>query len=178
MSISSAPLNQNLAQPSKFLLSFDRLPEMTYFCTDANIPGVNVGEATQVNPLIDAPIPGDKMVHEPFEVTFLIDEELLAWESVIRWIKGYSFPENTDQYKNLSVQKRLQLSTNGDPRAQYSDALLTIYSNKYNPLLQISFTDMFPVSLTGIRFSTSETAFSVMSASAVFKYTNYDIKRF
>jgi len=171
------PTNTNLAQPSKFLLSFDRLPFMTYFCTKVNIPGVSFGEAIQHTPFIDAPIPGDKMVYDPLEITFLIDEPLYSWTTIMDWIKGMAFPENFDQYKNLNLQQRLQLQNVGG-KPQYSDALIGIYSNKNNPVLQIKFTDTFPIALSSIHFDTAQDAKNIITGTASFKFTNYDILRF
>ena len=176
MGISSNPTNTNLAQANKFLLSFDRLPALTYFCTAAPIPGVSVGTAKQTNPFADAPIPGDKMEYEDLEITFLVDEALLSWTSILDWIRGYAFPENFDQYKNLPLQQKLQVSA--DTKSQYSDAMLTVYSNKNNPVLQIAFTDLFPVSLSGVEFSTQQSAENILTARATFKYTNFSYKRF
>ena len=174
MGISSNPTNQNLAQPSKFLLSFDRLPNLTFFCTKVNLPGVTLGEAVQNNPLVDVPVAGDKIVYDSFDVTFLIDEELLAWTTVLDWIKGLGFPETTDQYKNLPLQQKLQLGTN---RPQYSDAIVTIYTNKNNPVLQMKFVDLFPTNVSGLQFDVSQSSHNVMTAMATFRFANYSILR-
>ena len=147
---------------------------MTYFCTEVNIPGASVGYAYQRTPLIDAPIPGDKMVYSSLNITFIVDEELRAWTEILTWIKGYSFPENTDQYKNLSLQQKLQL---GSTKPQYSDATIIAYSNKNNPLLQIAFKDLFPIQLSDINFNTKLDATNVISGSASFLFTNHVITR-
>ena len=147
---------------------------MTFFCTEANIPGLSVGSATQYNPLLDAPIPGDKMIYEDFRIEFLLEETMKSWTGLQDWIRGYSYPESTDQYKNLPLQLRLQGVTE---KPQYSDALLFVYSNKNNPLMQIKFADIFPVSLSGVQFNTKLSAETVLTATATFKYTSYVITR-
>ncbi len=174
MSISSVPLNQNLSQPSKFILSFDRLPYLTFFCTRINIPGINFGTAVQQTPFIDAPVPGDKMVYDPLGITFLVDEQLWSWTTVFDWIRGVSFPENFDQYKNLTLQQKLKMRGN---KPQYSDAMLTILSNKNNPILQIQFSDVFPIALSTIEYDVSLSALNVITSIATFNFTNYDIIR-
>ena len=171
------PTNTNLTQGSKFLLGFVRLPYMNYFCTKVNIPGLSAGEALQQTPFIDAPVPGDKMVYDPLEITFLIDEPLYAWTSIQDWIEGMTFPEDFDQYKNLSMQQRIRLTSIG-AKPQYSDAQLTILSNKNNPILQVNFTDVFPIALSSIHYGTEMTAEQVITGTATFKFTNYDIIRF
>jgi len=176
MGISTNPTNTNLAQASKFLLSFERLPYLTYFCSKVNIPGINSGTATQQTPFIDRPVPGDKMIYTPLEITFLLDEPLWSWTTIQDWIKGITFPENFAQYKNLSNQQRIQLQVkNSTP--QYSDATLTVFSNKNNPILTVNFTDVFPISISSIQFDTAQPATDVMKADATFRFTNFDISR-
>jgi hypothetical protein len=174
MSLSLTPNNTNLAQASKFALAFDRLPFVTYFCTKANIPGINSGNATQQNPFIDRPVPGDKMIYEPLTITFLIDEPLYAWTTIQDWIKGITFPENFDQYKNLTLQQKLQ-QVGSTP--QYSDATLTILTNKNNPIVEVRFIDVFPISVSSIEFDTSLPATNILTGTASFMFTNYDINR-
>jgi hypothetical protein len=174
MGVSSNPTNTNLAQASKFLLSFSRLPSMQYFCTKVNLPGITFGEATQQTPLIDAPIPGDKMVYDAFEIDFLIDEALLSWTTIQDWIRGMAFPENTDQYKNLNMQQQLQLR---NQQPQYSDASLTILTNKNNPIVTVQFSQLFPISINSLQFDTAQDATNILTGSASFKFTNYDISR-
>jgi hypothetical protein len=176
MSISINPSNTNLMQASKFLLSFTRLPYVTYFCTKCNLPGLSAGQAVQQNPFIDAPVPGDKMVYDPLEIEFLIDEPLWSWTTISDWIKGYTFPEDFDQYKNLSLQQQLILR-NQTTTPQYSDAMLTVLTNKNNPVVVAQFKDVFPISLSSINFDTSISAQTVITAKASFKFTNFDISR-
>lgn len=175
--ISVNPKNQNLAQASKFLLSFDRLPDMTFFCKTANIPGISLPSLIQTTPFIDAPIPGDKIVYDKFDIEFLLDEDLFSWTSIHDWLIGLGKPENFDQYKNLSLQQKLQISKIGN-KPQYSDAILTAYTNKNNPVLQIKFVDLFPISLSSIQFDTGVSAETILTGRATFSFTNYDILRF
>lgn len=175
MGILNNPTNTNLLQASKFVLNFDRLPHMAYFCTGINLPGVTTNHATQVNPFIDLPVPGDKMVYDNLNIEFLLDEELNGWEEIVKWIKGYSFPENFGQYKDLSMQQRIQMGNTDKP--QYSDGSLIVYSNKNNPILQVNYKDLFPIAVSDVKFSTSQDATIVSNATATFKFANYSIVR-
>lgn len=168
------PIDQNLLQSSKFALSFFRLPYIQFFLQEINLPGIMTNSATQVTPFIDVPLPADKMSYENFSMTFLIDEPLWSWTSVNDWLKGVTFPDSFDEYKNLSLQQRLQL---GNKQPQYSDAVLTLFTNKNNPILTINFQDLFPVSLTGISLSVKDDATVIKTATAEFKFTNYKISR-
>ena len=59
--LNRTPQNTNFLQPSKFILTFGRLPTVQYFCQNANLPGVSVGSTPYATPLIDVPIPGSKL---------------------------------------------------------------------------------------------------------------------
>jgi hypothetical protein len=172
--VNANPADQNLLQGSKFQVAFARLPYIQFFVQAINLPGISSTPAVQTTPFVDAPIPADKLKYENFSMTFLIDEPLWTWTSVNDWIKGLTFPDSFQEYKNLSIQQRL-LTANKKP--QYSDAQVTILTNKNNPILAVTFQDMFPVSVSGIQFSTQDNATAVKTATAEFAFTNYQISR-
>lgn len=177
MSISAQPTNTNLAQASKYLLSFSRLPYVTYFCTRCNLPGISSTNAIQATPFIDRPVPPDKMVYDHLEIEFLIDEPLWSWITIQDWIMGLTFPKSFNEYKNLRLQQALQLGVNAPQSLtpQYSDATLTILSNKNNPIVTVTFQEVFPIILSGIEFNTAQPATQVLSSKATFAFTNYKI---
>jgi hypothetical protein len=168
------PTDQNLLQASKFAMSFVRLPYVQFFVQAVNIPGISTTPAVQQTPFIDAPVPGEKMRYDSFRMTFLVDEPMWSWTSVNDWLKGVTFPDNFQQYKNLSMQQRLQVA---NKKPQYSDGILTILTNKNNPILTINFVDMFPTSLSSIEMSTKDDASIIITATAEFAFTNYNISR-
>lgn len=172
--INANPADQNLLQSSTFQMSFSRLPYVQFFVQKVNLPGISTNPLKQDTPFVTAPLPADHMTYEYFSMTFAVDEGLWSWTSVQDWLKGIAIPESFQQYQNLSLQQRLQMKSD---KPQYSDAILTILSNKNNPILSVQFTDMFPISLTGIEFSTEVDASTIITATAQFGYTNYDINR-
>lgn len=173
----NVPTNNNFLQGTQFLLGFTRLPYMNWFCTAANFPGISVPELTQPTELVNAPIPGNKLIYEPLVVKFLVDEQMLAYTTIADWIKGYSFPEDYAQYRNLPLQKRLQISNSIADKPQYSDAMLTVYTNKNNPILQLKFFDLFPTELGEISFATELSAETLIQCQAKFRYTYWEINR-
>jgi len=173
-SVNANPADQNLLQGSKFQVAFSRLPYVQFFVQAVNLPGITANPVVQETPFIDAPIPADKMRYDNFTMTFLLDEPLWSWTSVQDWLKGLTFPDSFQEYKNLTIQQRL-LTANKMP--QYSDAQLTILTNKNNPILSVTFQDMFPVSLSSIDFSVTDAATTVKTATASFAFTNYQVSR-
>ena len=172
-------LNKNLLQGSKFKLNFDRLPDVSFFCTEAAIPGMTLSENPRTTPFVDYTIAGDKITYSPLEITFLVNETLSPWREVHDWIRGLGFPTNFDEYKNLpNLQKevmRAQLRTQFES-PQYSDGTLSVYTNKNNLAFSISFKDLFPVEISSISFATKMTAEDVITGTAKFAFQYYDIK--
>lgn len=172
--VNAPPSDQNLLQSSTFQMSFTRLPYISFFLQEVNIPGINVPALTQDTPFVNAPIPGNKLTYEALTMTFAVDEGLWTWTSVSDWLKGIGIPESFQEYKNLSLQQRLQMAS---AKPQYSDGTLAILSNKNNPILTINFTDLFPESLSGIQLSTKVDATTIITATASFRFTMMQINR-
>jgi len=148
---------------------------MTFMCQKANIPSLRLDPAVQPAPGSNAPVPGNKFHYEPFYVTFLLDESLLAWTTIYDWMQGIGFPDSSDQYKNMTIQQKLKLR--GD-QPQYSDAIMTYFDNQNSPVIGIHFSLMFPTSLSAVQFDVQQPATSVMTATAEFHYTNYSYQRY
>jgi len=65
-------------------------------------------------------------------------------------------------------------STTAD-RPFYSDATLTILSNKNNPIVEVRFSDMFPVSLSGLDYTQQVGDVEYLTATVDFRYKLYEI---
>ena len=74
--VSGLPSNYNILSPLAFRLDIERIPMATFFCQSVSVPGVTLGEIEQLSPMINIPIPGDKLEFESLSTTFLIDEDL------------------------------------------------------------------------------------------------------
>ena len=58
----------------------------------------------------------------------------------------------------------------------YSDAYLMVLSNKNNPIIEIDFQNLFPVSLGALEFTQNATDVEYMTVDAEFAYEIYDVK--
>ena len=172
------PTNKDLLQSTKFRLNFSRLQGMTFFCQSANLPGLSLTEVPVFTPFIDLYVPGEKLMYDTLNVTFLIDEDLRDWEQLHDWIRGMTFPTDFNEYKNLK-----NLSGVSSTRAanklppQYTDASMTIFTNKNNPNLRIQFKDLFPTSIGSIMFNSMDSAENIITADATFRFSYYNIER-
>jgi len=169
--LNRTPDSIDLLQPSKFILTFNRLPAVQYFCQEANVPGVSVGNAEFNTPLVDVPIVGNKLSYNEFTVRFMIDEKINSWNQLYNWMLAIASPKNLEDratYNQLQNQNTVKPSL-------YSDANLTIMSALNNPLIRVNFQRMFPVSLTDINFDTQQSADTILTATATFRYLYFEI---
>lgn len=173
------PSNIDLLQSTKFRVTFERLPGLTYFCQSANLPGLSLTEIPRSTPFVELYHPGEKLVYDTFNTTFLVDEELQAWTQLHDWIRGITFPTEYEEYLALarntmgSSFPRQPLNNN----FAYSQATMTVYSNKNNPNFRVKLYDVFPTTLGSIIFNTGDSSENIVVADATFRFSYYDYER-
>jgi hypothetical protein len=169
--LNRTPQNTNLLQPSKFILTFGRLPTVQFFCQEANIPGVSLGTAEFNTPLVDVPLAGNKLTYSEFDVSFMVDEEIQSWSELYKWFLAIAAPTSIKDRDTFSQQQ----SQASIKQSIYSDATLTIMSALNNPLVRVNFHRMYPISLSDVKFDTQQSADTIITATATFRYEYFDI---
>jgi|TARA_B110000977_G_scaffold18638_1_gene22516 hypothetical protein len=188
--IDRQPTKLDYASPTQFKFSILKLPKVEYFCTAVNIPGVNLGETTQATPLKKIPIPGDTLVYEPLQMTFLVDENLENFQEIHGWLVGLGFPRDNKEFRNLlasgndrfPTRNTSNISTEAgktkyaaaDAGPTLSDATLTVLSSKNNSQVEIRFRDMYPTGLTGLSYNQQAADIDYLTATVSFSYLIYD----
>jgi len=176
--LARAPYNKDLLQSTKFRVTFDRLPGTTYFCQTANFPGVSLTEIPRSTPFVDLYIPGEKIVYDTFNITFLVDEDLRSWTEIHDWIRATTFPTDFKEYLDLNrLDRAANIRSNFNNKPQYSSAVLSLYTNKNNANFRIKFVDLFPTSLSTILFSSQDSAENIVTADATFRFSYYEYER-
>ena len=169
------PQNTNYLQPSKFLLTFDRLGDVQYFCQTINIPGVNLGQAPFNTPMLDVFVPDRKIIYNPLSIHFTIDESLNGWQQLHAWFRSIASPTSFDERNRLtSLQNANKTSSSLN---SYSDATLTILSALNNPILRVKFYNVFPITLSDILFDTTQSADDIITADCVFTFDYFDFEK-
>ena len=170
--LSRTPENTNYLQPTKFLMSFNRIPNATWFCQSVNIPGVSVGQAPINFPSLMVYSPGNQITYNNFNMTFLVNEDVQSWIDLHDWFRSFASPDGTNE-RNLKSALQNQYNNMSSEKQQYSDATLTILNNLNNPIVRVEFTNMFPVSLSDIIFDTKQSADDIITADATFVYDQF-----
>jgi len=186
---SRQPEQQNYSSPTQFKFNISKLPKVEYFATSVNVPGITLGSASQPTPLKDRPIPGDKLTYDSLQLRFLVDESLANYQEIHGWLIGLGFPSKHQEFQNLqisgdnnfpgtykpsSTEIGKQKYGPGSDGGTYSDATLTILSNKNNPLTEIRFRDLYPSALSGLNYDQQEADVNYLTASVTFQYLIYE----
>ena len=97
------PQNQNLLHPNKFQLNFSRLPNTQFFCQTVGLPGVSMSEVMRTTPFVDLYSPGEKIIYDLLNVTFIVDEDIQTWLEIHNWIRAMTFPTDFKEYSQLEI---------------------------------------------------------------------------
>ena len=168
------PQNTNYLQPTKFILSFDRIGSVQYFCQSINVPGISLGQGVYNTPLSDIPIAGNKLTYNPLEIDFTINEDVESWNQIQLWMKAIASPKSIQERNSLTT---LQTNYKNSKLTSYSDATLVVLSALNNPILSVRFINTFPTSLGDIQFDTKQSADDILTASATFAYEYFEFEK-
>jgi hypothetical protein len=167
--------NRNFLSPVGFKFSLKRAPGVAFFCNQANIPSMDLGIAEQPSYLRNIPTPGDKIEFGDLTLRFLVDEDLVNYMELQRWIRGLGYPENMDEFRKLESEAVLPANFGQGGDNIYSDGTLQILSSNLVPSFQVVFNDLFPYTLSTVTFDATDTDIEYFTADVSFKYTIYNL---
>ena len=182
------PTKLDYASPTQFAFNILQLPKVQFNTTAVSVPDLTLGEAVIPTPFKDIPIPGTNITYGNLDITFIVDEELENYREIHGWLTGIGFPQQRSQFsffrnttsvtpsdaRTISVD---QVGSAVADRSMYSDATLTILSNKNNPIVEVRFEDIFPVSVGALSFTQAATDVENLTAEVSFRYKIYTINK-
>jgi hypothetical protein len=146
----------NFLNPSSFVLSLD---SQTYSGAEFTIQTMMLPDVTAEG----APLPfkqvnvafvSDKIAFGTFEVSYLIDEDLLNYKEIFDWLKA-------------------NVETNHTATNHVRDLTLTIMNSANNVTKQIKFVDAYPISISSLPFDITTTDVEYLTAVVQFQYSYY-----
>ena len=167
--------NRNFLSPVGFKFSLKRAPGVAFFCNQANIPSIDLGIAEQPTWLKNIDVPGDKIQFGDLTLRFLVDEDLVNYMELQRWIRGLGYPEDMDEFRKLEGEAVLPNNFGQAGDNIYSDGTLQILSSNLVPQFQVVFTDLFPYTLSTVTFDATDSDIEYFTADVSFKYTIYNL---
>lgn len=164
----SIPESKNFLSPLGFKFSLMRAPNLTYNVQRINLPGISLGSVEFPNPFSIVPT-GGKVRYEDLTLSFLVDEDLNNYLEIYNWMVGIGFPKEFPQHKALSDQPK------NTGRGLTSDMNLIILTSSMTPNISIDFLDAFPINISDLSFSTTDSSVNYIEASVTFKYQRHEI---
>ena len=154
------PKNRNFLNPIGYLLKLDKFEGVDFFCQSANVPDITMPTTEVASPFRNLPIiPGGGVSFGDFVVRFIVDEDLLNYNSIHSWIRDNG---NADQMARKTSAEDI-----------YTNAQLHIATSQYNPAFIVDFRNIFPVSLTNLQFDATLNDVEYITAEVVFKHQQF-----
>ena len=188
VAISRQPTKLDYLSPTQFKLNIVQLPKVEFFVQSANIPEIALSDAVIPTPFKTIPVMGQNLTYGNMSVTFVVDEFLENYRELHEWLTAIGFPKSREQFKKFRTQTSNTPSETTTPKvdvgsvgktvpdsAMFSDATLTVLSNKNNPIVEVRFSDIYPVSLGALEFTQGATDVEYITVSADFTYKLYEI---
>jgi hypothetical protein len=194
--LSRQPTVLDYSSPTQFRFMIHQLPKVEFFTTAANIPAISLGELVIPTPYKSIPILGDNLTFDNLSISFIVDEELQNYRTIHDWMVGIGFPKSRQQFIDFRSSgsntpqegqggntgtgiSNKDIGGRGGPaiadKAFYTDATLTILSNKNNPIVEVRFSDLFPVALSGLDYNQNVTDVEYITATIDFRYKLYEM---
>jgi hypothetical protein len=97
------------------------------------------------------------------------------------WLFALGFPKDYNQYYDYVKNRpsRFPFKVNLQGRTEvlaYSDGTLTVLDSTNNPIVNIIYKNLFPVSLEGLDFEIASASVNYFTAIAVFKYETFEVQ--
>ncbi len=172
MTVNNQIENRNFLTPVGFKFVLQRSPKVAFFCNQANIPSMNMGNAVLPSYLRQLPIPGDEIEFENLNIRFLVDEDLKNYMEIFNWIRGIGTAESLSEFDRLEASSTIQRISGHNI---FSDGTLHVLNNNLLSNFKVVFADLFPVSLTTLNFDATDTTNEYFTAEVGFKYSIFNI---
>ena len=197
MAVATSPLSRqptklDYASPTQFKFGIHQLPKVEFFTTTATVPAIALSDVVIPTPFKSIPMQGDQLTFDNLTINFIVDEFLENYLSLHEWMVGIGFPKARKQFSDFKTNKsntpisaRSSASTSSDigdvqqsspNNALFSDATLTILSNKNNPIVNVLFRDLYPVAMSALEYNQAATDVEYLTASVDFAYQIYEIE--
>ena len=188
-SVKRQPDKLDYASPTQFRFGIHQLPKVEFFSTAATIPAIALSDVIVPTPFKTIPMMGDQLTYDNLAISFIVDEYLENYLSIHEWMTAIGFPKNRTQFSQFKSNTSNTPSTASSPsndigdvqkptsvNALFSDATLTVLSNKNNPIVNVFFRDLYPIAMTGLSYNQAATDVEYLTAEITFAYQLYEIE--
>jgi len=165
------PANINPLSSNGFNFSISKLPEVSFFCQEVNLPGLNLPTVDIPTPLSIMPFAGDVVTYDDLQVQFLVDESMTNYTAIYNWMIGLGFPSDHSQYSDFINNQNTGYSRTS---REFSDASLQILGSNNKAVKTVRFVDILPVNLSTMTFQSTSNDVNYIVGNATFKIGRYE----
>lgn len=151
------PSNINPLSPNGFMFQIEKLPELTYFCQQAQIPSIDLPDANQATSMVVVGHKGDQLQYSNLTVEFLVDSEMKNFKSLVSWMTD-DFPDSPDKLNEYRM---------------HSDGFLHVLGSSNQVVQTVQFVDLLPISIGSLQFTSTSTDVNYLVGTVTFQYTYY-----
>jgi len=145
-------IQNNLLSPVGFQFILSRAPNIEYLVQQVSIPGMQLGNANIQTPFVRV-VQAGNLTYDDIRITFKISENLESYMEIFNWMVALGHPDDFDQYADIR-----------------SDAKMIILNSAKRPAFEVSFTNIYPTSLSNIDFDTTLNDVQYINADASFSF--------
>lgn len=160
--IANSPRSLNYISSARSSLQIHELEHVSFECTDWPLPGISLNPARMATPFTDMPLRGDKLNYKSLTINFLVTEKLENWHELYQWFVGISAPTEFNEW----CEKKFE----------YTDAVLHLYTSQQNKFAEVIFTNLVPVDLGDLSFTSQTGENDQITCTATFDYQSYKIR--
>lgn len=139
----------------KLLIDSKKYPNAQYTIQTAALPDMSINAAPLNTPQRNIGLAADKIDYGIFDMTFLVDEQLINYKEIHDWMLGMVTEEDTKAYR------------------KERDLTLQVLSSANNVVQEIQFVDAYPINLSSLPFDTTITDTQYLVAAVSFQYSYF-----
>ena len=155
----------NYLSPVSFQIVIERMPNVEFFTQRAMIPALTMNPVEISSPIQNFYETPDRVTYSEFDLGFIVDEDMKNYLEIHDWMVGLGTPQDQKQYADLSKTKE----------GIKSDITLVINNSSKRPNKKIVFTDCFPMALSSINMSVTQTDVIYPEVTATFRYNYFTV---
>jgi hypothetical protein len=144
-----SPPNYDGLPDTNFRLIFGKANIAVFFLQEFDLPAIKVAEVKRQTPFVDINEVGEKIVYDPFTITFLVDTKMKNFKQIYDWMK--------------------RMTVAGSRVGETDEVTLMINNAK-----MIRFTGCWPMSISGLNFVTNNNRVTYIKSTATFNYDWFD----
>lgn len=164
------PATLNFLSPLNYQFYIKRCKNLNFYVQRIAFPDISLASVPVPNPNVDFKITGDHLNYGVLTVTFKIDEMMANYLEIWNWIRGIAFPNTSSEHAELEYRKIIT------GEGLTSEITVLILDSNQLPKLEFTFTDGFPIQLSGFSVQSTDNEVNFLTAEAMFAFTNYYIK--